>query len=573
MAEEKVIKLSLNKDQNIDNCRKAFQERDYVRAFSLYNDLDTDLQRVLLPEVASFYASVFDACGEYGCLMRMIAYPKAHNLDPHIIMKRLKRFVVPLAGNGYISYYEKLIEKTFRVPVCGSDLFSQILETKLNGEAGANNNASLRMLDDANEGNFFYDQAVLSLAEGNKEEALKLLQQIKSSDKKFIEGQNFTAVISQMNGDIESAVKSSMVVLKIQPDDIEALKRLLSIAKDYTEFKEQINQFLISLEYSEFNDDAHFALAKIFIENKEFKRAEAELNYIKSIFVYSENYLQMQARVYEELGKMDECKTALQTLITIYPKNVRARYKLRCIETAESQGLKYTSENETKRMQEEIESFLENTSEDDFCKLNRTELEYYFRSICYYASDLSLKKSVLVMLTISKLKDVIFDSLLEIETGEKQKEIILSTIIQLAMAKDVYAVVYGKLKKIHIDYPKLLYNKDYLDALKSPKAIKGSVSNYRAYLINAYAQAFTVRVFDEGRITKFSKNAEMVIKGIQFLDPEDRVLFDDLDNLVFAFCVADCQMYATSKVMFVAIDSETKKKIINLVKEFKVAKI
>ena len=92
MAEENVIKLSLNKDQNIDNCRKAFQERDYVRAFSLYNDLDTDLQRVLLPEVASFYASVFDACGEYGCLMRMIAYPKAHNLDPHIIMKRLKRF-------------------------------------------------------------------------------------------------------------------------------------------------------------------------------------------------------------------------------------------------------------------------------------------------------------------------------------------------------------------------------------------------------------------------------------------------------------------------------------------------
>ena len=569
MAEEKIVKLSIDKNQNIENCRKAFKENNYIKAFSFYNDLDTKSQRVLLPEVASFYASVFDACGEYDCLMRMIAYPETHNLDPHIIMKRLKRFVVPLAGSGYISYYEKLLEKIFGVSVKEDDLFSQIVETKLNHQDMTDEKPALRMLDDENVGNFLYEQAVLSLAEGNKEEALKLLQQIKVDDKRFIDSQHFYAVISQMNGDVDGAVKSSMTVLKIQPNDIEALKRLLSIAKDYSEYKEQINQFLTSLEYSEFNDDAHFALAKIFIGNNEYERAETELQYIKSIFILSENYLQMQARVYEELNKLEECKNTLKTLITIYPKNVRARYKLRCMEIAESNGLKYTSENETKRMKEEIESFLENTSEDEFSKLNRTELEYYFRSICYYASDLTLKKSVLVMLTIPKLKDVIFDSLLEIETGEKQKEIILSTIIQLAMEKNIYTVVYGKLKKIHIDYPKILYNKDYLNALKSPKLIKNSVNNYRAYLINAYAQAFTVRIFDEGKTNRFSKNAEMVINGFQFLSPEDRVLFDNLDNLVFAFCVADCAIYAKSKVMFIAIDNETKAKIISLINEFK----
>lgn len=571
MAEEKVVKLSIDNNQNIENCRKAFKESDFVKAFSFYNGLDAKSQRLLLPEVASFYASVFDACGEYGCLMRMISYPESHNLDPHIIMERLKKFVVPLAGNGYISYYEKLIEKIFGVSVENDDLFDR-MESRLKKQSEIEKKHALRMLDDENEGDFLYEQAVLSLTDGKKDEALKLLKKIKPDDKKYIDAQHFFSVISQMNGNLEGAVNSSMTVLKIEPNDMESLKRLLSIAKDYSEYKGQINQFLTSLEYGEFNEDAHFALAKIFIENKEFEKAEAKLNLIKSIFVYGENYLQMQARVYEELGKMDECKNALHTLITIYPKNVRSRYKLRCIEIAESNGLKYTSENETKRMKEEIELFLKNTSEEDFNKLNRTELEYYFRGICYYASDLSLKKSVLVMLTISKLKDVIFDSLLEIETGEKQKEIILSTIIQLAMARDVFAVVYGKLKKIHVDYPKLLYNKNYLDALKSPKSIKSSVNNYRAYLINAYAQAFTVRVFDEGKTSKFSKNAETVIKGIQYLDPIDRVLFDNLDNLVFAFCVADCQMYATSKIMFATIDRKTKQRIINLINKFKVKK-
>lgn len=173
------------------------------------------------------------------------------------------------------------------------------------------------------------------------------------------------------------------------------------------------------------------------------------------------------------------------------------------------------------------------------------------------------------MLTVPKLRETIFDSLIEIETSEKQKEIILSTIIQLAQADELFIVIYGKLKKISISYPTILYNKSYMQSLKSLNTVKSSVDNYRAYVINAYAQAYTVRLFDEGDMRNFASNAEIVVNGIIRLKAEQKMLFDNLDNLVFAFCVADDDIYAVSKVMFASIKPETKKEIVELVEQFR----
>ncbi len=568
MANDKILKLNTVSSKLLkDECKKAFREANYVTAFSIYNGLNIESKRVLLPEVASFYASVFDACGEFGCLMKMIAYPKSHNLDPQIIMNRIKRFVVPLAGVDFISYYRKLIRRTFGVEIDEKDDFDRIIA---DGAVQAKReDKKLRLLDDEEEGKFYYDQAVLSLNNSSRAEALSLLNLVKPEDKMFIEAQQMYAILAQFDGDIQGATEKCMAILEVEPDNIEALKRLTAIAKDHIEYATKINRFLTTVKFSDSNDDANFALAKIYIENNDFKKAEEALSKIKSIFVYSENYLLMQTRVYEELGKIDECIESLKTLITIFPKNVRSRYKLRCMQQAKEKGVKYSNEFEMKRMREEIDSFLDETTEEDFKKLNITELIYYFRCICYYSSDITLKKASLVMLTVPKLRETIFDSLIEIETSEKQKEIILSTIIQLAQADELFIVIYGKLKKISISYPTILYNKSYMQSLKSLNTVKSSVDNYRAYVINAYAQAYTVRLFDEGDMRNFASNAEIVVNGLIRLKAEQKMLFDNLDNLVFAFCVADDDIYAVSKVMFASIKPETKKEIVELVEQFR----
>ena len=567
MAEDKIEKIS--GVGNVDACVKAFDEGDYFDAFSIYNTLTIEKQRELLPRVAMFYASVGDAFGEYDALMKMIAYPHSHNLDPYTIMSRMSRFIVPIAGADYLIYYHRLVEKNFGVNF-GSDMTDKDILGLISDPPSK---PKLRLAQLGDGGEFDYNQALIYAEDGKNKLAKEKLRGITPNDCYYIEAQKYYAFLLQNEGKIDGAIRSLKKVLQLNPSDEDTIKRLATLAKNYGEKADDIYDFILKLEYDGKKSILPQLKAEILIKRKMWEDAREELNKIEDIAKFSEPYLEMKAKVYFKLGEYDSVKDILKQTIAIYPKNVKARYKLKSLELGSVDGiLNLTGQmSDGNQLKQEAMNFLNNTTEKDFLKLNQQELLYYFRTILYYGDDVSLKKISLIMFTNEKIREYLLDSLLEIETNEKQKEIILSTVCQLHITNELYVLVYGKLKKIKISYPKILFNKNYLDGITSPsKTIKKSEGNYLVYLVNGYSQAFTLRVFDEeGSYNKFSRNAEAVVKGILNMPKEDRWIFDNLDNLVFAFCYADCSRYYTNKLMFASTPMKVKSALVELVNMFK----
>lgn len=558
MADEKIF--TINTQKNINDCRKAFKSKDILKAFSIYNDLSVEKQRMLLPEVASFYASVMDAYYEYGCLMQMIAYPKSHKVDPIVIMHRLSKFIVPLAGNDYLGYYQKLIEKTFDVkfdiPLSTKDLMDFLSENETKKP-----NFGLILGDDG--GEYFYHKAMECVSAGDIKGAKANLKEIKKEDRYYLDAQKYLAFITQNEGNARETVKILKRILQIKPNDKEALKRLEGVFREYDDFNEEIYALLSKLKFDENNNEANIFIAKVLMEKDDWQGVIDSLSKVKDVNVFGESYLMLMAEAYYRLGDIEKCKQTLKSVVTIYPKNVRARYKLRSLELGLFKGENNDGDfSEVKQMTIEAERFLDETTEADFLKFNLTELTYYFRTICYYGSDSTFKKACLVMLTIPKMRNVLIDALLEIETSEKQKEIIFSTLVQLKITDKIPVLIFGKLKVINVKYPKNLFNEQYAKELsrKSNVVRKSSVS-FLLYMVNAYSQAFTVRVFEEGRLTTFHKNAEKLVNGLYNLSEEQLVIFQNLDNLVFAFCLADDEKYLTRKTSFVTVRKSVRQTI------------
>ncbi len=558
MADEKIFTINVQK--NIEDCRKAFKSKNILKAFSIYNDLTVEDQRMLLPDVASFYASVMDAYYEYGCLMRMIAYPKSHRVDPIVIMHRLSKFVVPLAGNDYLGYYQRLIEKTFGVkfdvPLSTKELMDFLSENE-------SKKPNFELILGKDGGEYFYHKAIECVGAGDIKGAKANLKEIKKEDSFYINAQKYLAFITQNEGNSRETVKILKRVLQLNPNDKEALKRLESVAGDYDDLIDEVCSFLLKLKFDEDNTEANILIAKLLSEKGDWQGVVDSLKKVKDINMYSEHYLMIMAEAYFGLGDLEKCKEYLKSVVTIYPKNVKARYKLRSIELGDLKGLNnYNEFSEVKQMTIEAEKFLDETTEEDFAKLNLTELTYYFRTICYYGSDVTFKKACLVMLTIPKMRNVMMDALLEIETSEKQKEIIFSTLVQLKIADKIPVLIFGKLKTINVKYPKNLFNEQYANELtKKANVVRGKKASFLLYMVNAYSQAFTVRVFEEGKLTTFHKNAEKLVNGLLNLSEEQLALFQNLDNLVFAFCLADDEKYLTKKTSFVTIRTSVRQTI------------
>lgn len=559
MADDKIF--TINTQKSMVDCENAFKSKDIVRAFSIYNDLDIEDQRMLLPQVASFYASVMNAYYEYGCLMRMIAYPKSHRVDPLTILSRISKFMVPLAGENYLDYYQKLVEKNFGVkfdiPLSPKKLIDMLTEKQNEKKK------PFKLIFGDDGGEYYYKQAIECMSCGDTSGAKANLKQIKKEDSFYLDAQKYLAFILQTEGHPADAIKFLKRVIKENPNDKEALKRIESIVRDYNELADEVQDFLLSQKFSEDNTEANILIAKILMDKKEWHKAIESLEKVKDINMYSEFYLKLLSDAYLEVGEIEKCKNTLKSVMIIYPKNVRARYRLKSLELGKSKGVNNDGDySEVKQMTIEANNFLEKTTEEDFRKLNLTELVYYFRTICYYGNDLNFKKACLIMLSVPKMREVLLDSLLEIETNEKQKEIIFSTLVQLKLVDKVNVLIFGKLKTVLVKYPKNLFNDKYTkELIKNTNVVRGKDASWQLYVANAYSQALTVRVFDEGKLSSFHKNAEIVVDGLSKLSEEQKMLFGNLDNLVFAMCLADDEKYLFRKTSFVSINQSVRQTI------------
>ena len=158
------------------------------------------------------------------------------------------------------------------------------------------------------------------------EGALQLLKYIKPDSKYYISALNNAAFCSSCINDYEQEIALAQKVLKIEPDNINALCNLSDgyfNISDITTAQETA-QKLLNLNISDYND--YFKIAVVFLQCEYNELAIKFLNNYLSYYPYNDSALMLLSLVLYNQGDIESAKEYIYKLIRIDNSNTIAKY-------------------------------------------------------------------------------------------------------------------------------------------------------------------------------------------------------------------------------------------------------
>lgn len=550
-----ILNLKTDNEKLIGEMITKAESGDFYSAFVCYSRIEEDKKYMALPFISGIYSKLNAVNYEVDSLLKLLTYPKFKDYNPQALLYRVYNFFNSFMGLEVYEHYEQLLKKNFKNT---PQAFLLEGETKSNLPF-----EHLRLVDD--NGKFYYEQALICLKSDNLEGANKWLKKIKPTDEYFYRAKNLQSIINLMVGRIDEAEKVCLELLDYGGNNSEALASLMQIAKLNPERKKEIYERIINANDCG-NLSSKLVKADCYLENGDFENAILILETVKGNSRFEENFLDKLSNLYLLNGNKQKAEYYLKILVAIYPKNFRARFALKKL--SKTSGTKVTESVLGGKIKNELSTFF-NLSHTNFLALDERELQYYFCIARFYGGIEKFKQLCLIYLTSTKATKVLMDGLIEVETSEKYRQILLSTIIQAGVKGKFYCLVIGKLRELEIEYPKTLYNEFIVSEANLQNLDESKVKDisFITHLINCFSQAYSLCLYSGFDMKNFGKLSDKLSKALIALDEVGRDMFSSIDNCVFAFCYNYNKCFAERQFvqLFVDISEEMRGKIISFI--------
>lgn len=161
---------------------------------------------------------------------------------------------------------------------------------------------------------------------GEYELAIEAFDRVAEGNPKYSAARNYVAMCKIISDRTEEAEQECLNILKVRPDDVQALTTLAAVKTEEgkTEEARGLAARLLSLDVEE--SDEIYKIATVCCENKLHKEAYGLFCKLPEEFDYDLNVLYFKAVAAFNSGLSEECLEAFDKLVTVYPEAVTAKY-------------------------------------------------------------------------------------------------------------------------------------------------------------------------------------------------------------------------------------------------------
>lgn len=465
MDNDNEIKFVKNRSKNQEDVADLFAKGNYYDAFYEYGELEEKEKIKMLPVLADAYAKLGKFDYEASVLVGLLIYDDFNKVDRQIIAIRLGEYYsyrgqhlrLEGAEGSKIQMSIKQNAKKRRgkdnepnnLIAFSKPNIEEVSEFALPTEKDMNECKMFKMqrpLIDASE--FFIDRATTLALSKRYKEAIEVLKKVGEDDSNYLDVQKLLVAIYVDAGNIDEAVNISFKVLKENPNEFICIfaLRLSFIASNRIE---EIYKFMRDLEGV---NKLHSATlkAEALVNEFECEKALEVLKVLESPDKYNEEVLRLKTICYDMLEKRDLEEQSLKELVTIYPKNVKARFLLSTLQRGEHYtALLLSNDSSIEVLIVELECFVRNLDKN-LQEMSSEELLYNFRLALKYLDNDRLGVCTNAYFKNEKTRKIIFDLLIDMDIDDFKKMKVIEELIQIAPETECFTLINGMLKKLQL---------------------------------------------------------------------------------------------------------------------------
>ena len=302
------------------------------------------------------------------------------------------------------------------------------------------------------------------LSSGEREEALKVFDEIHPSSKEYPDASNNIAVIKILGGDIDGGIEQSKKTLEREPRNIIALTNLYMLYLEKDEPKTAAEYFSLIDEKNAKTDDEVFRLANVYFEKKDFSSAarlfkkllvkkpfQLIIKYLYAVSLYNGGDFENAAAEFTSIANLNNgdliCEYYAKTALSLLSAGAKKAEFI--------SGRKAFPKEIEEKYLKKIESFLKGKIEnlDKFLskKENAEILKWAINSENTNLQELAM---FLASLTENRaVKNYAFNKLLDPAISNAAKgQIVLAIVTEASKTETVGIVISNEYKKVKI-YP------------------------------------------------------------------------------------------------------------------------
>lgn len=459
------IKFVKNRSKKPEDVEKLFAKGNYYDAFYELDGLEEKEKIKMLPVLADAYAKLGKFDYEASALVGLLIHDDFNKVDRQIIAIRLGEYYsyrgqhLRLDG-AQVSKVQMSIKQNMKKnqrKVSEPDNLISFSKSKFENEE----KLVLPINKDANEckmfkmqrplidgGEFFIDRATTLALAKKYNEAIEVLKKVSEGDPNYFDVQKLLVAIYVDSGNIDEAVNISFEVLKTNPNEFICIfaLRLSFIASNRVD---EIYDFMRKLD----GVNKLYAVtlkAEALVNEFECEKALEVLNVLGSPDKYNEEVLRLKAICYDILENRVFEEQILKELVTIYPKNVKARFLLSTIQRGENySALLLSNDATTEVLMVELECFIRNLDKN-ILDMSPEELNYYFRLALKYLDEDRIGICANAYLKNEKSRKVMFDLLIDMDVDDFKKMKVIEELVLEAPEVECFTLINGMIKKLQL---------------------------------------------------------------------------------------------------------------------------
>lgn len=325
--------MDFSDDRLIELASSLVDEHNYIGALKIlnknaecnYNDADS----------YRLYAEIFD---DMGIPERAINYWfRCMDNNPDDLAEVYEGLAVAYMtlGNDEIAayYYNKLLSET-------DGTLSPEARREVVERFFSKTNDPLKIAYPPKEADFSKEiqRGIKCMTKGQYERAISLFEEVAEGNPRYFTARNYIAMCHIMNAHSAEAEAECLSILEKKPDDVQALTTLSAVKVEQNDFEGSVAIARRLLALGTTDQDDIYKIATVCCENKLHAEAFELLCKLEGEFQYDTAVLYFKAVSAYNSGNIQACYDAFDTLLTIKPDAVVARYYYQLVREDERRG-------------------------------------------------------------------------------------------------------------------------------------------------------------------------------------------------------------------------------------------
>ncbi len=503
------IKFEKGRSNDSDAIEGLFKKGRYYDAFYKLKRLDKNEQVKFLPMVAEAYAKLKKTDYEANALLKLLI-----NSESMLNGDGLDKRVIALRLSEYYSYKgEKLQRLSFAY---GDDAKNKHSKKQTSQKQKMGNlikfvqkNSSKNTENNINEnlpdckiykktsvardfGEYICERATQLAISGKYDEAIEVLSKVDKNSPSYYDTRNILIAVYIDSGRIYEASNVAIELLKERPNEFIVLFAINTALN----FSVNTERILYELKKIEGKTEAQCSVlrANAFGKSGEFGKAVEILDMLDNAEQYIIDVLRVKAICYAGLKDKENEEKALKQIITIYPKDVKARCILHKMQKGESVGAELLGQDSIlDYLMDEFKEFYENKlgqlEEQNF---SIEELMYFYELCLKFGSAEVFENCTDKYLKCDNCIEVIYDALVDLNLDDFKKLIIVERMVLSKIDGEYFSLINGMMKKLNLESLKFLIAQFKETLTETFSDMKDEYEPLNNLIDNAFAKAFAL---------------------------------------------------------------------------------